>query len=193
MKLDLFEFKIINKKFIEIRDNLVLIQNNKYEFSDNDVVRVSLVKNNIIEMVKMDNIWIGINPNNAKKLFMECIDKKILEDFKYYQIEKTQVKILNYILDFSLHNNYERIYVKIINISLIENNAAIFDEDLSEIYNLKNEGYNIGLIFIVQREDVEILHCKNIKKTFDFIYCYKFKCFKNSIKFLEKLTIKIYK
>jgi DNA-binding sugar fermentation-stimulating protein len=189
MKLNLFEFKIINKKFI----NLVLIQNNKYELSDNDVVRVSLVKNNIIEMVKMDNIWIGINPNNAKKLFRECIDKKILEDFKYYQIEKAHVKILNYTLDFSLHNNYERIYVKIINISLIENNAAIFDEDLTEIYNLKNEGYNIGLIFIVQREDVEILHCKNIKKTFDFIYCYKFKCLKNCIKFLEKLTIKIYK
>ena len=86
-----------------------------------------------------------------------------------------------------MYNNYERIYVKVINILLVKNNVALFDKSMKQIYNLKNQGYNIALVFIIQRDDVDYI---NVKEAFDFIYCYKFKCLKNSIKFLEKIPIK---
>lgn len=144
-----------------------------------------------LESILLDNKWIGINPNNTNKLFIECIDKKLLEDFKYYQIEKSQVYVINYKFDFSLHNNYERIYVKVINISLVKNingiNVAFFDKSINQLCNLKKQGFNIALVFIIQRDDVDYI---NVKEAFDFIYCYKFKCLKNSIKFLEKIPVK---
>jgi DNA-binding sugar fermentation-stimulating protein len=213
MKLTLIESKIINKPSqTNISPYLVDIQINKeivlaYNSICNDYIKKDInVKvsycDNInrkskytLEMIKINDKWIGINLMNVNKLFIECIENSLLEDFKYYKIEQSDVKLSNFKLDFSLHNNYEKMYVNIDGIYLIEiinhKTVAIFNSEriqkqIDNSIKLKNEGYNIVLVFIVQQEDVDFFYCEKVEE-FDFIYCYKFKCLKNSIKFLEKL------
>jgi sugar fermentation stimulation protein A len=179
-----------------------------------------------IELVETINnnkkIWIGANPLLANRIFLNFYNK--LNEFKNYKIEKQEIKIHNSRLDFLLVNNSnEKFYVEIKNVPLItkdnkstfpdgyktKNQLCISDrayKHIEDLIKLKNDGFRVSLVFIIQRNDAEIftpnydkdkIYSDKLKEAYDLgveIYAYKFKWIvkKNvaSCKFVEKLKIK---
>jgi sugar fermentation stimulation protein A len=151
-----------------------------------------------IELVQTTNpknkkIWIGANPLFANKIFNNFLNK--FNEFKNYNIEKQEVKVLNSRLDFLLVNNKkEKCYVEIKNVPLIEYNkesksiSSIFPDGyknsknicisdraykhIEDLMTLKIQGYRTCLVFIIQREDAD-----NFKPNYlrDKIYSEKLK------------------
>ena len=198
-------------------------------------VMVSESKNNTrkskytIELVqnlnpKKKKVWIGANPLFANKLFANYLSK--FSEFENYIVEKPEVKIHNSRLDFLLTNKTkDKFYVEVKNVPLIEyeNNivSATFPDGyknskqicisdrafkhLDDLIKLKNEGYRVSLVFIIQRDDAEYfkpnykrdkIYSEKLKEAFDKgveIYAYKFKwSIKNNkatCKFLKKIKV----
>ncbi len=176
-----------------------------------------------IELVKNNKILIGANPLFGNKIFAEFYKK--LKEFKNYEIEKQEVKIHNSRLDFLLNNKNEKFYVEIKNVPLVEinnnkiiatfpdgyknsKNMCISDrayKHIETLIKLKNEGYRVSLVFIVQRDDADFfspnykkdrIYSEKLKEAYDKgieIYAYKFKwTIKNNIatcKFIEKINV----
>ena len=177
-----------------------------------------------IELVRNNKIIIGANPLFGNKIFSEFYKK--FNEFKDYKIEKQEVKIHDSRLDFLLSKNNEKFYVEIKNVPLvkIDNNVttAIFPDGyknsknmcvsdraykhIVDLIKLKNEGFRVSLVFIVQRSDAEIfspnyvkdkIYSDKLKEAYDIgveIYAYKFKwSIKNNVatcKFMKRIDIK---
>jgi sugar fermentation stimulation protein A len=162
-----------------------------------------------IELVKSNKTLVGANPLFANKIFSNFI--KVLPEFKNYNIEKREIKILNSRLDFLLVNDLkEKFYVEIKNVPLIENNSAIFPDGyknskkkciseraykhIEDLIELKNKGHRVSLVFIIQRDDPinfkpnytrDKVYSDKLKEAYNNgveIYAYKFKwIIKNNI------------
>lgn len=173
-----------------------------------------------IELVKLDKIWIGVNPLFANKLFGHCINNNILNEFNGYYLKKAEIKTKNGRLDFLLTNkNNDKYFVEIKNVPLAKNNIAIFPfgkknkntdnyiserayKHIKELIFLKKNGFNVALVFIIQRKDVEYLspnydhdykYAKILEKAYKLgvnIYAYKFNVKSNNINFMERIPIK---
>jgi len=194
-------------------------------------VLVSLCKNDYrkskytIELVETNNfknkkIWIGANPLYANKIFFDFFNK--FDEFKNYNIIKKEIKIHNSRLDFLLSNTKdEKFYVEIKNVPLVNSTSAIFPDGyknskkmcisdraykhVEELIRLKNDGFRVSLVFIIQREDPnnftpnyirDEIYSNKLKEAFNNgveIYAYKFKwSIRNSIascKFIKKIPI----
>jgi len=195
----------------------------------NTEVLVSKCKNDCrkskytIELVKHNKIIIGANPLFGNKIFSEFYTK--FNEFKDCKIEKQEVKIHDSRLDFLLSKNNEKFYVEIKNVPLvkIDNNitTAIFPDGyknsknmcvsdraykhIVDLIKLKNEGFRVGLVFIVQRNDAKIfspnyvrdkIYSDKLKEAHDKgveIYAYKFKwSVKDNVatcKFMKRIDI----
>ena len=177
-----------------------------------------------IELILYKKILIGANPLFANKIFSEFLHK--FNEFKKFTIEKPEVKILNSRLDFLLVNNKEeKYYVEVKNVVLIDvnnnivfgtfpdgykksNNMCISDrayKHITDLIELKNQGYQVSLVFIVQRNDAtyfspnykrDKIYSDKLKEAFDNgvnIYAYKFKwSVKDNIascKFVKRLDV----
>ncbi len=158
-----------------------------------------------IELVKHNKVIIGANPMFANKIFSHFLKK--FNEFKDYKIEKPEIKIHDSRLDFLLSKNNEKFYVENKNVPLVkvENNitTAIFPDGyknsknicvsdraykhIIDLIKLKNEGYRVSLVFIVQRSDADIfspnylkdkIYSEKLKEAYNKgveIYAYKFK------------------
>ena len=181
-----------------------------------------------IELIKYNNIIIGANPLYANKIFSNFY--KLFNEFKDYIIEKKEVSIndiSNSRIDFLLTKNNEKFYVEIKNVPLvkIENNItiSIFPDGykkpgnlcisdraykhIIDLIKLKEKGYRVSLVFIIQRGDSDIfspniikdkIYSDKLKEAYYKgveIYAYKFKwSIKNNIakcKFIKKLNIQL--
>ena len=130
-----------------------------------------------IELVENNKVLIGANPLFGNKIFSEFYTK--FKEFKNYEIEKQEVTIHNSRLDFLLNNKEnkdKKFYVKIKCVPLVEiindktvatfpdgyknsKNMCISDrayKHIEDLIKLKNEGYKVSLVFIIQRNDAEI-------------------------------------
>jgi sugar fermentation stimulation protein A len=176
-----------------------------------------------IELVKSNKTLIGANPLFGNKIFSEFIKK--LPEFKNFNIEKKEVKVLNSRLDFLLTNDLkEKFYVEVKSVPLIENNSAIFPDGyknskkqcisdrafkhIEDLIELKNKGYRVSLVFIIQRDDPnnfkpnyvrDKIYSDKLKEAHNKgveIYAYKFKwSVKNNIascKFLQRLEVVLF-
>jgi len=193
--------------------------------SDND--KTSRKSKYTIEFVKLDKIWIGVNPLFANKLFIHCVNNKILTEFDGYFLKKAEIKTKNGRLDFLLHNKDNDIgvvtptkeyFVEIKNVPLAKDNVAIFPfgkknkktdiyiserayKHLKELILLKKHGFNVALVFIIQRNDIEYLipnyehdykYAKTLEKAYKLgvnIYAYKFNVKSNNIQFMTRIPI----
>ena len=164
------DIKINNKEVIAHNPSLSL----GGLIDENTNVLVSKCKNNCrkskytIELVKYNNTIIGANPLFANKIFSNFYTK--FNEFKDYKIDKKEVTIHGSRLDFLLTKSNEKFYVEIKNVPLvkIENNitTSIFPDGykksgnicisdraykhIIDLIKLKNEGYRVSLVFIIQ-------------------------------------------
>jgi len=177
-----------------------------------------------IELVKYNKIIIGANPLFANKIFSKFYTK--FDEFKDYKIEKKEVSIYDSRLDFLLKKNNEKFYVEIKNVPLVKiennittsifpdgykksNNVCVSDrayKHIIDLIKLKNEGYRVSLVFIIQRSDSDIfspnyikdkIYSDKLKEAYKKgveIYAYKFKwSVKDNIakcKFMKQISVK---
>ena len=114
------------------------------------------------EMVRANNVWIGINTQVPNRLVYEAIvNKEIPELMGYEDILKEQKVGEHSRLDLMLRNKEESCYVEIKNVTLVENKIAFFPDavtsrgtkHLNELISLRSKGHRAVIFFLIQRSD----------------------------------------
>jgi sugar fermentation stimulation protein A len=124
-----------------------------------------------LEMTHNGETWIGVNTSWPNKLSYEAIESRVIVELSDYQNIRPEIKIGASRIDLLLHNGKEkdglddsnRCYVEVKNVTLKGNgNLALFPDAVStrgqkhlrELIQLKQQGLNAAMLFVVQREDV---------------------------------------
>ncbi len=121
-----------------------------------------------LEMTHNGESWIGINTGLTNSLVQEALEKKIIKELNQYDEIKPEVKIGKSRLDFKLSKNNQTFYLEVKNVTLRNENQAQFPDAVStrgqkhlkELMELQESGTPSGLLFVVQREDVESFDAK---------------------------------
>jgi sugar fermentation stimulation protein A len=118
-----------------------------------------------LEMVKIQETWVGINTNWPNKLVAEGFYEQSFSDFSGYQNLRAEVKYgENTRLDFLLtRENGAKAYVEVKNVTLKKGRQALFPDavtirgakHLETLIQVVNSGHRAFLVFIVQRDDCE--------------------------------------
>ncbi len=129
-----------------------------------------------LEMVQVNDTWIGINTSLTNKLIREAIEKEIITQIGAVDSIKAEIKVSEKSrLDFLLIKNNEQIYVEVKNCTLADGPIAMFpdavtsrgNKHLRELLSLKEAGHRAILIFCVQRMDVDSFRpAKHIDPTY---------------------------
>lgn len=122
------------------------------------------------EMIHNGKTWIGINTSITNGLAIEAIKNGAIPELAGYQNLKPEAKIGQSRIDILLSNSPdEQCYVEVKNVTLVENNSALFPDavtergqkHLQELMDLKAQGIRAVLLFIVQREDCDHFSLNN--------------------------------
>lgn len=114
--------------------------------------------------------WIGIHTGITNDLVEEALQNQVISDLANYRLKKREVKIGKSRLDFSLENNAGEIYyLEAKNVTYKENNYALFPDSVStrghkhleELIEIKKSGQKAGIIFVIQREDIDYMSASN--------------------------------
>lgn len=120
-----------------------------------------------LELTHNGETWIGVNTANANKLGREIIESGLIPSFLGYQTIQAEKKIsASTRLDYFLtdHPTDKDCYIEIKNVTLKHKGEAQFPDavtergqkHLGELLELKQQGYRAAMLFVVQREDVEV-------------------------------------
>ncbi len=119
-----------------------------------------------LEMIHNSDTWIGINTSLPNKMAVEAIENGTIKELQGYEKIKPEAKIGKSRIDILLtKDNGEQCYVEVKNVTLLgENRKALFPDAVSErgqkhlkeLTGLVNEGIRSAMLYIVQREDVEV-------------------------------------
>jgi sugar fermentation stimulation protein A len=156
-----------------------------------------------VEAVLCDNEWVGVNTHMPNKIIKEALLNKdnLLQDFHGYKAIKSEVKYgvnLASRVDFLLSDhtdNQPNMYLEIKNVTLKENNLALFPDSVSEraykhvkdlILSIKN-GHKAALLFLAQRSDIKAF---SIAKHIDPAYYEIIKEAKNKGLIIKALSAK---
>ena len=124
-----------------------------------------------VQAVLCDKEWVGVNTHMPNKIIKEALLAKhsLLKEFHEYKTIKSEVKYgakLASRVDFLLSdhvNNQPTMYLEIKNVTLKENNLALFPDSVSEraykhvkdlMLSMK-DGHKAALLFLVQRSDIK--------------------------------------
>lgn len=115
-------------------------------------------------MIRVENSWVGVNTHRANHLVYEALEKGTIHDFGKIDFITKEIKVSGKSrLDFLLLSDKKKIYLEVKNCSLAENGTAFFPDavtergtrHLRELAELNRQGFESGIIFCIQREDVE--------------------------------------
>jgi len=118
------------------------------------------------EMVRVSLIWVGINTQIPNRLVYETIlDGQIPEFIEYTKVQKEKKVGQHSRLDLMLSNDKETCYVEIKNVTLVENDVALFPDavtvrgtrHLMELMKLREQGHRAVIFFLIQREDARLV------------------------------------
>lgn len=120
-----------------------------------------------LELTHNGESWIGVNTGNANKLAREIIESGLVHSLTGYSQIQAEKKIsketrLDYFL--SGHPSEKDCYIEVKNVTLKHKGEAQFPDSvtergqkhLGELLELKKQGHRAAMLFVVQREDVEI-------------------------------------
>jgi sugar fermentation stimulation protein A len=116
-----------------------------------------------LEMVRAENVWVGVNTSLTNKLVREALEKRVINDFGPIDSIRGEVRVSAASrLDFLIRAGGRNIYLEVKNCSLAENGVALFPDavtargvrHLLELDRLRRSGHQAALIFCVQRADV---------------------------------------
>ncbi len=109
--------------------------------------------------------WIGINTSRTNAIAHEAISKGIIPELDDYQKITREVTIGKSRIDLLLEKQNEKCYVEVKNVTLKSNDGiARFPDSVSErgvkhleeLIGIKEDGHRAVMLFIIQREDIEI-------------------------------------
>ncbi len=120
-----------------------------------------------LELTHNGETWIGVNTANANKLAREIITSGLIPSLASYPEVIAEKKIsketrLDYFI--SGHSTEPDCYVEVKNVTLKHNGEAQFPDSvtergqkhLGELLELKKQGHRAVMLYVVQREDVEV-------------------------------------
>ncbi len=125
-----------------------------------------------LELIRPDSAWIGVNTTLTNKLVNEALINEIIVEAIGYKNIKPEAKIGESRLDFFLshHSTLPDCYIEVKNVTLKSDTVeALFPDaktergvkHLNELIDLKLKGYRSILLFVVQREDVNVFNFNN--------------------------------
>jgi sugar fermentation stimulation protein A len=121
--------------------------------------------------------WIGVNTANANKLVHEWLSSEKLRELKGYSQIESEKKVGPSRIDFFLdgHLHHPSTYVEVKSVTLKLDGVAQFPDAVSlrgqkhlkELIELKHSGHRSVMLFVVQREDVDLMRpCWQIDKNY---------------------------
>jgi sugar fermentation stimulation protein A len=117
-----------------------------------------------LEMVKVANVWVGVNTSLTNKLVRELLEYGYVEEFGRPDSIIQEIKTSdNTRLDFQLKQNGRTIFLEAKNCSLAVSKAAMFPDavtvrgtkHLRELAALNRQGHVAAVFFCVQRQDAD--------------------------------------
>ncbi|NLL05452.1 MAG: DNA/RNA nuclease SfsA [Clostridiaceae bacterium] len=117
-------------------------------------------------LVMKDEVWVSIDSANVpNKIVYEALNNKAFEQFSGYSEIRREVTMLNSRFDFGLYDGEHEYYIEVKGVTLVEDRQAFFPDapttrgtrHLEELMQIKLSGKGAGVIFIIQREDADVI------------------------------------
>ena len=120
-----------------------------------------------LEMIHNGETWIGVNTANANKLTHLWLKDSLIPELAGYTMIQPEKKIGESRIDFYLdgHATLPPCYVEVKNVTLKLDGDAQFPDAVSvrgqkhlrELTELKKQGFRAAMLYVVQREDVDLM------------------------------------
>ena len=166
-----------------------------------------------LQVIESNGSKVGVNTHLTNKIALDAIYKSKIQNFKNYNSVKQEIKFGNNTrFDFLLTKKNKKIFIEVKNVTLSrQKGIAEFPDAITsrgqkhiqELLNANKQGYNIYLLFVIQRDDCNKLkiakdidpkYCelltKAVKKNLN-ILCYDCKFSTKGIKLNRKVKFKI--
>ena len=166
-----------------------------------------------LQVIESNGSKVGVNTHLTNKIALDAIYKSKIQNFKNYNFVKQEIKFGNNTrFDFLLTKKNKKIFIEVKNVTLSrQKGIAEFPDAITsrgqkhiqELLNANKQGYNIYLLFVIQRDDCNKLkiakdidpkYCdlltKAVKKNLN-ILCYDCKFSTKGIKLNRKVKFKI--
>lgn len=116
------------------------------------------------EMIKINGDWVGINTGNPNKLAFEAISAGQISELADYNLVKREVKYGDSRFDIYAENENEKCFIEVKNVTLKKGKYALFPDAITTrgqkhllaLIEAKNTGIRAVMLYIVQRNDVDI-------------------------------------
>ena len=166
-----------------------------------------------LQVIESNGSKVGVNTHLTNKIALDAIYKSKIQNFKNYDFVKQEIKFGNNTrFDLLLTKKNKKIFIEVKNVTLsrLKGIAEFPDaitsrgqKHIQELLNANKQGYNIYLLFVIQRDDCNKLkiakdidpkYCelltKAVKKNLN-ILCYDCKFSTKGIKLNRKVKFKI--
>ncbi len=114
------------------------------------------------ELVRAGNIWVGINTLNPNRLVYEALTQGGVKELAGYARVRKEVRWGDHTrFDLLLEDGEKKCYVEVKNVTLAENQVALFPDavtkrgarHLEELMQVVRDGHRGVMFFLVHRED----------------------------------------
>lgn len=117
-------------------------------------------------LVRKGSRWVSIDSANVpNKLIYEALSDKKLERFKDFSVIRREVTWGASRFDFCLDGENTEYFIEVKGVTLVNDGQAFFPDaptergvrHLEELAELKQRGKGAGIIFVIQRDDAEVI------------------------------------
>ena len=166
-----------------------------------------------LEIIEEKSKKIGVNTHFTNKIVLDALNNRLIKDFKNLDNLQQEVKFgENTRFDFLVSINKKKLFIEVKNVTLSRNSGLAEFPDavtsrglkhIRELLNAKKKGYEIYLLFVIQRNDCEKfqiakdidpkyyeLLVKAVKKKLHLL-CYDCKFSSKGIKLNKRINFKI--
>ena len=166
-----------------------------------------------LQIIEHQKSKVGINTHLTNKIVFDALISKSIQNFKNFKHIKREVKFgLNTRFDFLIIEKTRKTFIEVKNVTLSRQKSLAEFPDavtarglkhISELLNAKQQGYEIYLLYVIQRDDCNKFKIasdidpeynkfllKAVKKKLN-ILCYDCKFSSKGIKLNRKIQFKI--
>ena len=188
----------------------LLIQNNKVWLTKSNDPKRKLKYT--LQIIESNNSKVGVNTHLTNKIVLDALKNNKIKNFKAMEI-KTEVKFGdNTRFDFLITDSNSKKFIEVKNVTLSRTDKLAEFPDavtsrgakhIDELIKAKNKGYDIYLMFVIQRDDCDQFSIARdidpkyadllsdaVKKKLN-ILCYDCKFSPKGIKLNKRIKIKI--
>ena len=118
-----------------------------------------------LEIIEEKSKKIGVNTHFTNKIVLDALNNRLIKDFKNLDNLQQEVKFgENTRFDFLVSNNKKKLFIEVKNVTLSRTTGLAEFPDavtsrglkhIRELLNAKKRGYEIYLLFVIQRDDCE--------------------------------------